>query len=117
MTANNPRTRKAKGRMFQNEIVETLGKKYIHLTLGKDKDIQGREMGQTGTDIRLSDTAKLFIPFDIECKAVEQLNIWKALAQAESNTSEGRIPLLVFRRARSKTYAVIELDKLLWVMQ
>ncbi len=72
------------------------------LTLGKDKDIQGREMGQSGTDIRLSDKAKEFIVFDIECKSNESLQIWKCLDQAETNTDKGRIPLLCFKRNRSK---------------
>ena len=69
-------------------------------------------MGQSGRDISLSPAAEKIIPFDVEVKNQEKLNIWSAINQAESNTKEGRIPMVVFTRNRSKTYAVIEFDKL-----
>lgn len=111
------KSRKAKGRNLQNKVAEMLGEKYPFLKVGKDMDLQGREIGQQGTDVKMSAEAKVLIPYDIECKAVESLNIWSALEQAESNTGPGRIPLLVFKRNRSKIYAVIELSKLLYVME
>lgn len=117
MVANTVASRKAKGRLLQNHVAEVLGRRFPYLTVGKDKDIQGREMGQSGTDVRLSAEAKRYIIFDVECKAVESLNIWSALAQAESNTEKGRVPLVVFKRNRSKVYACLELDKLLWLME
>ena len=56
-------------------------------------------------------TRRLF-PFSVECKNQEKLNIWSALEQAEDN-SNNHIPLVVFKRNRSKTYAVLEFDSLL----
>ena len=40
------------------------------------------------------------------------MNIWGALEQAEDN-SGNHTPLVIFKRNRSKTYAVLEFDKLL----
>ena len=77
------------------------------------EDISPAIMGESGTDIKLSAHAKLVIPFDIECKYQERLNVWSAMSQAEINSEKDRIPLVVFRRNRSKTYAVLEFDKLL----
>ena len=111
-----PRSAKNKGVRLQNNVAKTLAESF-ELEYGKDKDLQGREMGQSGTDIRMSRTAKKAIPFDIECKNKEKLNIWRALQQAEDNTEAGRIPLVVFKRNRSKTYAVLELKELLALLK
>ena len=70
-------------------------------------------MGESGRDIILSPRAEKDIPFDIECKNTEKLNIWSALEQATENTSDSRIPMLVFSRNRSKTYCVVEFEELL----
>ena len=61
----------------------------------------------TGEDIVLSPAAKKIIPYSFECKNVEKLNIWNALEQAETNC-DGRTPVVVFKRNRSKTYVAIE---------
>lgn len=46
----------------------------------------------------------------IEVKRVERLNVWKALAQCEAAASPTDVPLLVFRRNRSRWYACVPLD-------
>jgi hypothetical protein len=69
-------------------------------------------MGESGEDIKLSPAARKLIPYSFECKNQEKLSIWSPLEQAESNAGK-HIPLLVFKRNRSKTYAVLEFDKLL----
>ena len=117
MTANSTRSRKNKGQRLQKEIVQTLRKKFGFDSKEQLNDFEGNitanPMGMAGIDIRLSPLAQETIPFDIESKNQEKLNIWSAIQQAEDNSKEGRIPLLVFSRNRSKTYAVLEFDKLL----
>jgi len=51
----------------------------------------------------------------VECKNQEKLNIWSSLQQAEDNAGE-HIPLVVFKRNRSKTYVAFELDKLMEIL-
>jgi hypothetical protein len=104
------RSAKAKGRRLQDAVKELLMEVYTQL---RDGDVKTAIMGESGRDIGLSPAAEDIIPFDIECKNTEKLSIWSALEQAESNKKEGRIPMVVFKRNRSKTYAVLELDKLL----
>ena len=111
---------KQKGRTLQNEIVDALRIKYVSLITANndtklvDEDIKPAIMGMSGVDILLSPAAKKMIPYDIEAKNHQNIAIWQALKQCEANSKEpGRIPLLVFRRNHSKTYAVIELDHLL----
>lgn len=110
MTANTPKSQKAKGRVFQQACVKSLVE-----TLGINPlDIQSRDMGQSGCDIVLSAQGREICPYAIECKSVEHLALWEALGQAEANASkEGLKPLLLFKRNRSKTYAVIPFDELL----
>lgn len=116
MTANSPRARKTKGQKFQKKIVKLLRN---HFNIDNniidcfDGDVQAALMGQSGIDIKLSPKAKEIIPFDIECKRQEKLNIWKALAQCEGNATGERIPLLVFKRNHSETYACLEINCLL----
>jgi len=113
------RSGKNKGQRLQKEVVQALRKKYKFdskeqlNSLFFEGNVTAAPMGLAGTDIRLSPLAKEIIPFETECKNVEKINIWGALQQAEDNTKEGRIPLVVFRRNRSKTYAVLEFNKLL----
>lgn len=108
----NTRSCKAKGRRLQNYVRDLF--RHIGLRYGLvDDDINAAIMGQSGTDIIFSPAAKQVFSFSIECKNVEKLNLWEAINQAEKNTKEGSIPLLVFSRNRSKNYAVIELEELL----
>ena len=66
-------------------------------------------MGCKGEDIILSPLARKTIPYSFECKNKERLNLWDSLEQAEVN-SEDRVPVLVFKKNRSKVYVSLELD-------
>ena len=106
---------KAKGRRLQDEVRVKL----LQLFKGKlePDDITVAIMGESGTDIKMSPLAKRIIPYSIECKNQEKLQIWSALSQAEDNCKDGTDPVLVFKRNRSKTYAVVELDTLLKIIK
>ena len=78
----------------------------------EEGDISCALMGESGEDIKLSPLGKKIIQLSFECKAQEKLNIWGAIEQAEDN-AEDRIPVVVFKRNRSKIYAVIEFEELM----
>jgi hypothetical protein len=111
-----PKSGKNKGQKFQKEIVTILRTEY-----GFDKDemscfegdIQARPMGMAGVDIVMSPAAKRDIPFDFEAKNTERANVWDWIKQTESNSVNGRIPLVVFRRNRSETYCILKFDDLI----
>ena len=97
--------RKAKGRRLQNKVRELLIEKFdFH-----PDDIKTAVMGESGEDIRLAHSARKKFPFSVECKNQEKLNIWSSLEQAEANSEKGK-PVLIFKRNRSKTYAVLEIQ-------
>lgn len=100
---------KAKGKKLQNFVVEELRKAYPEL---EDDDIKSQIMGVSGEDIVLSPLAKRLIGLSFECKNQERLNLWDSLSQAENNCEE-RVPVLVFKRNRSKTYAAIPFEFLI----
>ena len=104
-----PRSAKNKGKRLQNDVRDLILEKLD--TLEPD-DVRSITMGDSGEDILLSPAARKVFPFSVECKNQESLNIWSAIEQAENN-SGNHIPLVIFKRNRTKTYAVLEFDKLL----
>ena len=98
------RSAKNKGKRLQNTVREVLLEAFKSL---EPDDIRSAIMGDSGEDIQLSPAARKIIPYSIECKNQEILNILSALEQAEDNSKEFT-PVLIFKRNRSKTYAVIE---------
>ena len=74
-------------------------------------------MCESGTDIKLSPFGKKIFPYSIECKNQEKISLWQAIQQAEDNCKPNTEPMLVFKRNRSKTYAVIEFDTLLKIIK
>jgi hypothetical protein len=52
-----------------------------------------------------------------QIKRTEALNIWAALAQAESESAEHDLPVVAFRRNRSKWYCVLEADELMALLR
>ena len=104
-----PRSAKNKGKRLQNKIRDLILEKFDSL---EPDDVRSITMGDSGEDILLSPAARRLFPFSVECKNQEKLNIWGALEQAEDN-SGNHTPLVIFKRNRTKTYAVLEFDKLL----
>lgn len=49
----------------------------------------------------------------VECKAVERFNIWAALAQADADAPADRLPVVCFKRNRSRWFVALGLDDFL----
>ena len=101
------RSAKNKGKRLQNKVKELLLESFKQL---EEDDIRSAIMGETGEDIKLSPAARKLIPYSFECKNQEKLNVWDSLKQAEENSGDYD-PVLIFKRNRSKTYAVINIEK------
>ena len=98
---------KAKGRRLQQKVRDLLLETFTEL---EPDDIRSTSMGVSGEDLQLSPAARKLIPFAIECKNQEKLNVWDSLKQAEENSGDYD-PVLIFKRNRSKTYAVVNVEK------
>ena len=106
------RSAKNKGKRLQNKIRDLILEKFSTL---ENDDVRSITMGDSGEDILLSPAARKLFPFSVECKNQEKLNIWSSLEQAENNSGI-HSPLLIFKRNRTKTYAVLELEELLKIL-
>ena len=104
-----PRSAKNKGKRLQNKVRDLILEKFNQL---EPDDVRSVTMGESGEDILLSPAARKLFPFSTECKNLEKLNIWSSLEQAETN-SGNHIPIVIFKRNRSKTYVALEFEKLL----
>ena len=100
---------KAKGRRLQQKVRDLLLETFTEL---EPDDIRSTSMGVSGEDLQLSPAARKLIPFAIECKNQEKLNVWDSLKQAEENSGDYD-PVLIFKRNRSKIYATLQLDDLM----
>ena len=89
-------SRKAKGRNLQHIVRDKLLEAFPKLS---EDDIVSVPSSVNGRDIMLSEEAQKQIPFSIECKNQERLQIWAALKQAEDNAKD-LIPTLIFKRNR-----------------
>ena len=105
----NPRSAKNKGKRLQNKVRDLILEKFNQL---EPDDVRSVTMGESGEDILLSPAARKLFPFSTECKNQEKINIWSSLEQAETNSGK-HIPIVIFKRNRSKTYVALEFEKLL----
>jgi len=97
-----PSSGKGKGRQFQQwicgEISDMTGVPYDQ---SDDQClIHSREMGQRGTDVVLRGGALYRFPFSIEAKRVENIQLDKAILQAQANESAGTHWLVVNRKSK-----------------
>ena len=104
-----PRSAKNKGKRLQNKVRDLILEKFNQL---EPDDVRSVTMGDSGEDILLSPAARKLFPFSAECKNQEKLNIWSSLEQAETNSGK-HIPIVIFKRNRSKTFVALEFEKLL----
>ena len=103
------RSAKNKGKRLQNDVRDLILETFTEL---EPDDVRSTTMGDSGEDVLLSPAARKLFPFSVECKNQEKLNIWSSLEQAEENAGN-HIPLLVFKRNRSKTYVAMNIDYLM----
>ena len=103
------RSAKNKGKRLQNDVRDLILETFKEL---EPDDVRSTTMGDSGEDILLSPAARKLFPLAVESKNQERLNILDSLSQAEGNAGP-HIPLLVFKRNRSKTYVAMNIDYLM----
>lgn len=104
MVAKTVRSRKARGRRLQQWVRDKL----LDLLPVTTRDIESTTMGDTGADVKLSEKAFNYFPFEVECKNQERLNIWESYKQAQGH-GQGE-PLLIIKRNHTKPLAVIDAE-------
>ena len=105
-----PRSAKNKGRKLQVWVAQKISE-LTGISYGMDKEIESRQMGQAGTDVRLSKEALKEFPYSVECKAVEKLSLPSWIEQAKENQVEGTNWLVIFKRSRDKPVVVMDAER------
>ena len=99
------RSKKAKGRRFQNWVRDELLVRFPKLT---EEDVYCAIMGERGVDIKLSAKAKKIIPFAIECKNQETFKkIYKYYGQAIYNANKQQ-PALFIKMNQQQPLVVLD---------
>jgi hypothetical protein len=106
--ATTVQSRKAKGRVAQQQVAKAILAKFPELT---ERDVMSVPIGTQGDDILLSEAAVKKFPFSVEVKCQETLNIWAAIKQVEVRATQK--PLVAFKRNRTEMYCVLKLSDLL----
>ncbi len=102
-------SRKAKARRLQNWTAAKISK-LLGIPWGKDELIAPREMGQSGTDVRLIGDAFKGFPFSVECKSQETWAIPSWIRQTISNQKKDTDWLLVCKKNNEKPVVVIDAE-------
>lgn len=100
------RAAKSKGRKLQNFVRDIL--RDVFRDKLEPEDIESRQMGGAGVDIILTPASKKLIPFDIECKNQQRFNLNEAVKQANDNSKEGRVPLVIFSKNQDDVYVSLK---------
>ena len=106
-----PQSAKAKGRRLQQETRDAILAAFPGL---HPDDVRSTSMGASGEDLLLSPAAREMVPFSIECKNVESLNIHKAIEQASGRKYP---PLVVFRKNNTPAYVALPFDRFLTLLK
>jgi len=109
-------SRKAKGRRLQQEIAKRISE-ITSIPCGKDCEISSREMGQSGTDVRLIGKALEMFPYAVECKNTEKIDLWSAIDQAKTNQKNGTEWLLFIKRNNTDPVVVLSADEFFNLMK
>ena len=98
-------SKKAKGRRLQQWVRDLLIEKLeVH-----PEDIESRSMGAGGEDLIMSRSAREKLPYSIECKNQESLNIWKSYEQAQQNSGNYE-PIVILKRNNVKPLVLVDAD-------
>lgn len=103
------RSAKNKGARLQKWVAEKISK-LLGIPCGKDELISSREMGISGTDVRLIGKAKRLFKYSIECKNQETWSLPVWIKQAKSNQEKGTGWLLVVKKNHHEPIVVMDAE-------
>ena len=100
---------KAKGRRLQNWVAQKISE-ITGYPWGKDQPIEPRQMGQSGSDVRLEEKVRRVFPFTVECKNQERWDIPAWIEQAKKNRYPDTYWLLIVKKNRHEPIAILDAE-------
>lgn len=101
---------KAKARVLQQWACQMISD-LLGIPWGKDELIASREMGQSGTDVRLIGAALKEFPYSVECKNQETWSVSSWIKQTQSNQAPGTDWLLIMKKNHTDPVVVMDAKK------
>ena len=98
---------KAKGRRLQQWIANEILNRFTGLD---PDDVTSRSKGCGGEDVLRSPKARGKVPFSVEAKNTERLNLHRAYTQCVENSKDLHEPLLIVKKNHSKPLAVVDAE-------
>jgi hypothetical protein len=109
MTANNPNTRRAKGKDFERLVAQDLRES------GLDKN--ARRMPCSGAMEDLKADIITNLPIHLECKRQEKWNVDDFYQQAMQGKKQHEMPIVVMKKNRQDAMALLSWKDLVYLMQ
>lgn len=101
-------SRNKKSQLLQNYLRTRLLKTFRHL---KPRDIRTARVGEAGSDLKMTTTAKRLIPYCFECKNAERFSLlYNNFAQAKRYGSDTLEPVLVIKMRKRQPLVIIEAE-------
>lgn len=100
---------KGKGRRAQQWVAKKISE-LLDIPWGSEEQIASREMGQSGTDIRLIADAKDLFPWSCEIKNAETWSVPAFIKQAKDNQLPGTDWLLFMKKNQHEYIAVLDAE-------
>lgn len=108
------RSCKNKGRRLVAELRQAILLSFPQLKLD---DIQMVPTSVGGEDLKLSPAARLCWPFSTECKNQENIQIWKAMEQAKTNSNGCHPPAVVYSKNFRTPWVSVPLEVMLEILK
>jgi len=86
-------------------VRDSILKHFPHLT---ERDVKSTSMGAQGEDVQLSEAGLKSFSYNIECKNLAKVAVYKFYEQAQTHGDAE--PLVVIKQNRSKPLAIVDLE-------
>lgn len=100
-----PSSAKQKGRALQQWVKDSLLKVFPNL---KPDDVRNTASGSQGEDVQLSPAARELFPYQIECKNLAKIAVYKFYEQAQTHGEHE--PLVFIKQNRSKPLVLMDAE-------
>lgn len=100
-----PSSAKSKGRALQQWVRDSLLEIFPAL---KPDDVRNTASGSQGEDVQLSPAARELFPFQIECKNLAKIAVYKFYEQAQTHGEHE--PLVFIKQNRSKPLVLMDAE-------
>ena len=98
-----PSSAKQKGRSFQQWVRDKILETFPSL---KPDDVRNTSSGAQGEDVQLSPAARELFPYQIECKNLAKIAVYKFYEQAQTHGEHE--PLVFIKQNRSKPLVLLD---------